>query len=824
MSTHRPRRVRYTRPAAALAGLAAITSLVLTGPTGARQPASPGAAASPAIAEAPAVWTVMPQRPVPARPGGVIVSAVEADVTIDGAVATTAMRITLKSSASRPLEAELVIPVPDGAAVRGFGLEGLAVDSDGNPTAELLPRDEARTIYRRIVNRMIDPGLLEFAGFNLIKSSVFPVPAQGEQVFRVTYEHVMPADGGRREYVLPRSEALDQIGAEWTIRTTIRSGDAGGTGDATAIFSPSHAIEMKREPGQPIIATVSGTPMRQPGPFRLTIVEAVDGDLPNAIVAYPDPAVEGGGGWFMFVAGSPDAARLPAIRREVTVVIDRSGSMRGEKIEQARVAALQIIEALDDGEYFNVIDYSDSIANFRPAAVAKSAETVAEVRAYLAAVKAIGGTNIRDAVVEALRPEPAEGTVPMVLFLTDGLPTIGTRSEPEIRAAARNRNAHGRRLFTFGVGYDVNAPLLTGMASDSRAVAAFVLPDEDVEVKVGGMFRKLGGPVLVEPQLVATGDGGGGVPVRDVQPAPLPDLFDGDQLVILGRYVGDAPVALELRGTSGDKRIVLEHTLDPKTVDTRHPYVPRLWAQRRIAGLIESVRLAGDESAATKQELVDEVIRLSLAHGILTEYTAFLAAERPDVMAVADPTNFGGRFVRGGGAGGGGGRGRVPAPGAGGVAGAPIAPPPASAEEARQVAGRELASKAVGRRAGKEAVNQDLNLQTLKADNIWMANFYLDADMNEVEMAGCQNVADRSLFRRGDRWIDSRILAVAIAAEDEEARAKVFEPVRTIVFGTEAYDELVDRLISERRQALIAIRGDLLLELDGRNVLVRNPA
>lgn len=725
------------------------------------------------------VQVLMPQRAVrtPWSHQGARVERVEAEIEIGGRVATTMLAITVHNPGARQVEAELVIPVPDGSAIRSFSLDGLGDE----PTARLLPREEARRIYNEIVRRMIDPGLLEFAGTGLIRSSVFPVPAGGTQTFRVAYEQVLGGDGERVDYVLPRSESLEDSGVEWGV--TARVGGDGSNGAPAAVFSPSHEISVKPLGASRFEVTASAGAMREPGSFRMSYILAQRGELPIGVIAYPDPRVGGGkGGYFMLVAGSSAAAApTDPMPREVTVVIDRSGSMRGEKIEQAKAAALQIIEALDDGERFDIITYSDTVDSFFGGCTEKNSKTILQARLAIEQIKAVGGTNIHDALLEALRPAPAAGTLPLVLFLTDGLPTIGVTGEKEIRAAAEAANAHKRRVFTFGVGYDVNAPLLSALAINSRAASTFVLPDEDVEAKVGQVFRKLAGPVLVEPTLVSgphpMREGLHTIDIRDLMPGRLPDLFAGEQLVVLGQYTTDEPIELML--TRGPERVALLDSvvvLRPADASTRNSFVPRLWAQRKIGSLIEQIRLSGDASA-TRGELVDEIVRLSLEFGILTEYTAFLAAEE-------------GEFARAGGL-------------AGGGRGA-----------ARDEAGEALRERAVETRTGVGGVSQSVNSNRY-AESAQAATRqkYYDKSMNEVQIATVQNVADRTLLRRQGRWVDSRLL-------EQEAEA----PEETIEFASEAYFALADRLAVESRQGLIAQRGDVYLLIDGKRVLVRNPS
>ncbi len=725
------------------------------------------------------VQVLMPQHRVntPWTRQGAHIQKVDASIDIAGRVATTTMAITLFNPGGRQVEAELVIPVPEGSAIRAFSLDGLGDE----PTATLLPRDEARRIYNDIVRRMIDPGLLEFVGSALVRSSVFPVPAGGTQTFRVTYEQVLGGDGQRVDYVLPRSESLEDSGVEWNVRVLVDRDCWDGV--PAAVFSPSHEINVKPVGTSTFEVVASPDAMREPGSFRLSYILAQEGAMPVSVIAYPDPRVgDGSGGYFMYVAGS-SAASAPTnpMPREVTVVIDTSGSMRGEKIEQAKAAALQIIEALDDGERFNIITYSDTINRFFEKPTEKNSKTILQARMAIGQIKAVGGTNIHDALLEALRPEPADGTLPIVLFLTDGLPTVGVTGERQIREAAEAANTHGRRVFTFGVGYDVNAPLLSSLAKTSRAASTFVLPDEDVEAKVGQTFRKLAGPIIAAPTLVSSPHparrGIHPILTRDLMPGELPDLFAGEQLVVLGRYTSGDPIGLMLtRG--GEKTAMFETTavLDPAEASTRYSFVPRLWAQRKIAAMIDEIRLSGDE-ASIRDELVGEIVRLSLEFGILTEYTAFLAAEE-------------GEFAR-----------------AGGLAGGRM-------DDARLEAETVLRERAVEDRAGAGAVSQSLNSnRQSNAPQAAVSNRYYDADMNEVEIRTVQNVADRTLLRRQGRWVDARLL-------EQEAEA----PEETVEFASEAYFELASRLAAENRQGLIAQRGDVYLLVDGRRVLVRNPS
>lgn len=710
------------------------------------------------------------------------IESVDVNIAIREQVATTTVTIQLRNPARSPQESQLLMPVPDGAAVRQFRLEGLPNEG----VAKVLTREDARKIYEDIVRRTRDPGLVEFVGYNLIQSSVFPVPAAGTQRMELVYEQVLPADGSRIDYVLPRSESLEDSGVTWSMQATIESSRAIG-----AVYSPSHELTTERRPDGSVRVNVPATSAANPGAFRLSYVTAETDGLAASILAYPDPrvGVSGDGGYFMLLLGLPGDIDKPALKREVTLVLDRSGSMRGEKIEQAREAAMQILGGLREGELFNIVDYSDSVASFSTQPVVKNAKTLASAEQYLKGLAAVGGTNIHDALVQALRAEPTDGVLPMVLFLTDGLPTVGVRNERDIREAARKANTFDRRIFSFGVGFDVNSPLLSGLSSASRGTPTFVLPNEDIEVKVGQVFKRLEGPVLVEPSLTFAAAEPGSVPaspLRELIPGSLNDVFDGEQVMVFGQYLSDAPVRFTLTGTDGaGEPVEYEVVFDPKHASVQHSYVPRIWATRKIGALIEEIRQSGADGSEPNAELVDEVIRLSTEFGILTEYTAFLAAEENDMLRLGF-------------------RGGVPAR-------------DASLAVVEEEARRQISERA-NRRSGGGSVVQELNSK-LQADATTLNSRnemrYApvaggERDLGESSFVSVRQNADMTLYRRGERWLDARLLATPDA-----------EPEDVIEFGSDEYFALASRLASEHRQSVLAVAGDVYLVLDGRRTLVR---
>lgn len=764
---------------------------------------------------------VLPQSRVmnaghPISRASVTIESVNARIEIMEQAATTVLQIELANPSPTQQEAELLVPVPDDAVIKGFDFQGAGKE----PSARLLPAGEARATYDAIVAKLRDPALLEFAGGQLVRSSVFPVPAGGKQTVRLTYEHLLPASGNRLDLCLPRSESLDYR-VPWNIRVHIRSKTPVAT-----VYSPSHALTTTRASDHDLTVNTTGTEATRPGSFLLSVLRQQDA-VTATFFACPDET--GTGGYFLLLAGIPPASKdAPAqevIKREVTLVLDCSGSMDGEKFEQAKTAARQVLGSLRPGERFNLIPYSDTINTFAAQPVEVTDESVQKARSYLSGLRSGGGTNIHGALNEALQQPTTEGTLPVVLFLTDGLPTVGQCGEKEIRDLAAKANPHQRRIFSFGVGFDVNTPLLEALADDSRGSPTFVLPKEDVEVKVGAVFRKLNGPVLADPALKLNSDSSTTIlNVMDVLPARLPDLFDNDQLVVLGRYSYNIPfmhskspseLEFELTGRSGTRQRTFRFAFSPQTATTRNAFVSRLWASRRIGALVDEVRRMDTAGSAPSpaalassarshhavssmsmvspaastapanprlKELTDEILRLSLEFGILTEYTSFLANEGTDLR---------------------------------------------KQEELNRQAASNLQNRAIATRSGRGSMNQSLNNVAQRAQTtLNNDNAYFDDNMNRVTITTVQQLNDRAFFRRGNRWIDSRLLQAPgnVPATEQPTTPSLAESETLVplIPGLPAYTELASKLIAQHRQGALALEGEVLLQVEGKPVLLRN--
>ena len=736
---------------------------------------------------------VIPQtgaRRLDQQPSEVAVTRVEAAVRVTDRTAETTMRVHLENRGSRIAEAVLLLPLADEAVVTGFTFVGTASE----PTAALLPQGEARRLYDSIVRTLRDPALLEFVDHRFVRSSVFPVAPGGTQMVEVTFEHVLGGSGDRVDYVLPRSATL-AASVPWNVTMTIDSGSRIGP-----VYSPSHDIETKFQGSMHADVRIASTATQTPGPFRVswTVASSL---LGGSLFAYPDSQSDGG--WFLFMAGAParDEESRAAVRREVVLVIDRSGSMAGEKMDQTRAAALQVIEGLGDDEYFNIFDYSTRLERFSAKSVPRTRENILAARAYLDAMRPGGGTNIHDALLAAVRQAPqSDDVLPVIFFLTDGVPTVGTTTESVIRDAASKANGTGWRIFSFGVGVDVNAPLLDRIAENGRGMSTYVHPGENIETRVADVFQRMEGPMLTGLALSAF-DANGQLTTRlvqDVMPVTLPDVFEGDQLILLGRYAAPEHVTFQLEADYHGERTALRYAFDLSESDVNHSFVPRLWASRRIAELVDIIRQTNADAGGglgmqpqtlladeQQREIIEEIVRLSTRFGILTEYTSFLDQEGSRMESWGDMV---------------------------------------------VACGFALNERAIMTRAGQAAVSQAENIVQQKSQSVLnIDNRYRGADGGWVSGTSMQQLACGAMIRRGNGWVDSELITEQtpttdlylnfhLGERDPKATAMID---RTITFGSDEHLTLARELARTNRQGTLAVDGDIVLRHDGDLILVR---
>jgi Ca-activated chloride channel family protein len=529
-------------------------------------------------------------------------------ITIDDQVADTRVEQTFRNHTDRPLEATYVFPVPRGASVDRF-----AMWVDGKEVkGELVEADKARDIYTSIVRRTQDPGLLEYLGNNLLRMRVFPVPARGDLKVSLQYKTVLEREADLVEYVYPLKtdgKATSTLEA-FSMEATIKSQHG-----VQNVYSPTHAITLHRGGDKEVKVTFEKNQGLLDKDFQL-FYQLGDRDVGLTALTYRPVASEPG--YFLLLATPKvEMGQAHAVPRDMVLVLDTSGSMRGPKMEQARKALKFCLENLGPKDRFALFNFATTVNRYKDGLLNADADQLAQAAKWVDQLEATGGTAINDALASALALRTAdEGRTFTVVFFTDGEPTIGETNPDKIVKNVEARNTASTRIFTFGVGHDVNATLLDQLAEQTRAVSTYVRPEEDIAVKVGGLYAKISHPVLTNLKLAATNDVG----FTEVYPAHLPDLFHGQQLLLLGRYTGKGPSAVKLSGLVGKeaKELVYELTFPERTGDDK-AFVEPIWARRKVGYLLDQIRANGE-----KKELTDEVVLLAKKYGITTPYTSWL--------------------------------------------------------------------------------------------------------------------------------------------------------------------------------------------------------
>lgn len=560
-------------------------------------------------------------RPEPVRPAPAELRHVEIDAALKGQAARIRLTQTIYNPAATGMEAQFIFPLPEDGALDDFTL---IVDGKEMP-GRMLKADEARKIYEDIVRRRRDPALMEYIGRGLFKTSVFPVPAKKTVEISLSYKQLCRRDGGAVEFAFPLSAQCAEskkIGqAELTLRIESET-------PIQTIYSPTHEIETDRKSEKKATVRWEGSNISGPRDFKVFVSSSPDPVGLSLLSCWPKDAEDG----FFLLLASPGfkAPEEKAVAKTVVIALDRSGSMQGKKIQQAREALKFVINNLEEGDTFNIVAYDTTVETFEPELQAWSPEMRSSALEYASNIRAGGSTNIDGALQRAMEMIPDDKTRPCyVLFLTDGLPTAGERNEVKIAERCTEANARGARLFSFGVGYDVNSRLLDRLSAGNRGASVYVKPDEDLERAVGEYYGKITAPVLTDLKVAVNGSS-----FFRTYPEDLPDLFQGGQMVWTGRYNKSGDVKIKLAGRSGDKEqaFKLKAPLADKGEGWRDDFIESLWATRRVAALLDEIDLHG-----RNQELIDELVDLSKRYGILTPYTSFLADEETPVAAAAAP-------------------------------------------------------------------------------------------------------------------------------------------------------------------------------------------
>jgi len=576
--------------------------------------------------------------PFPSDVGYLQVDYHQVTVTIDGPHAHTSVEQRFSNPYLSPVEARYVFPLPPGATIRGF-----TVQLDGAPqTLQNMSRAETEAYLQKTISDRQDPSLLQYLGWETYAVDL-TLPPSGATTMILEYEELLFPQGDlyRYFYTLGTERYSLTPLREVSVKVDVRADDGvAGRNGISHVYSPGHQLAVDRISAGHVRASYHAENVLPTEHFELYY--ALTGQPFGAgLLTHADPERAGQGHFLLLLSPSSSVAETDAAPKDIVFVVDRSGSMAGEKIEQARQALQFILGQLEERDRFAIVSFDDRIETQAEALQPVTGQAIRRAQSYVATLRERGNTDIEGALRQGLEMLPRlrgdgqprlEATAAssdvrsgassdvrsgvrsgVIVFLTDGLPTAGVTDEAAIVDSVRLGNdVVGASIHVFGVGYDVNTHLLDRIAAQNHGAVTYIQPGESLERALTTFYSQIAHPLLTDVEVEIEG-----LTVEDVYPRQLPDLFVGSSLALVGRYsTADSTTAtVRLRGQMDGEVWEQVHSFDLTEAGDR-PFVPRLWATRRVGELLDQVRVEGETAA-----LVEEIESLGLRYGIVTPYT-----------------------------------------------------------------------------------------------------------------------------------------------------------------------------------------------------------
>ncbi len=532
-------------------------------------------------------------------------------VTVNDQIATTKVDQVFYNPNSWPVEGTYIFPLPQGATVSNFMLW-----VDGQPVeGKVMDASQARQVYEEITRKQRDPALLEYVGRGAIQASIFPIPPNGERRIQLEYVQTLTAENGLVQYLYPLNTEKFSSRPIEDVAITV---DITSPQPLRAIYSPSHAIQVDRTDDHHAVVRYEEKNVRPDADFNLYY--SLGSSEAFHLLTYRDPkdASDPDGFFLMLLAPKPDENQAK-VAKDVILVLDHSGSMDGEKFQQAQAALSYILSHLNPQDRFGIVSFSSEVELYADGL--RNADEAPEAIAWASKISARGSTDINRALLEAVAMSDKERPT-YLIFLTDGLPTVGETDRDKIIANFNAAAPSSIRLFAFGVGYDVDTYLLDTLTQGHHGRSTYVQPGQNLDEVVSGFYESISTPVLTDLSLDF-----GSLSAYDIYPSPLPDLFAGSQVVVVGRYRQGGTVDVTLKGNVNGQAQTLSFpgqvfTDDSAGASDALTSLPRLWATRKVGYLLNKIRLEGVD-----KETVDQIVKLSIRYGIVTPYTSYLVTE-----------------------------------------------------------------------------------------------------------------------------------------------------------------------------------------------------
>jgi Ca-activated chloride channel family protein len=558
-------------------------------------------------AEAQVFW----QEPAPAGPpqfgsqmvgrseagGSMVLPIVEEQITVDvdGQHAGTRLRQVFHNRTGDRVEGLYALRAGAGARANGFAYW----NGEQKIVGEVFERGVARQVYQNVTRRRRDPGLLEQTGDGAFSFAVSPIEPGERKRVEVSYSQWLPRHAATVELHAPVTRADSEV--------TVSIWDTRGLRDIT---SPTHQLDVQRlSNGRYLLRARKAN-----GATPEIVVRYQLADKPWSLTGYIHRDKEQDA-YFTVSLAAPELPASATMAKDVTLVIDRSGSMMGEPIRQARAACIDIVKRLRSDDRLNILLFDHQVEKLFTEPKPVSEAIRRQAIEYLQMMDEGGATDLALALEQAMAAQASAGSRPRtVLFFTDGKSAV----KPVLDAAQGDKR--DVRVFTVGFGAEVNRPLLARLAASKRGRFTYISAASDIEREVSTLYRQIDAPVLIDVSLETEGGA-----VSRLYPPTIPDLFVDDELRISGRLRTAGPVTFTLKGKQGGH--AFSRTIKVEgTAEIKRPWVARQWAGARVEDLLDEIALGGPRA-----EIQNEVLDLALAYNFTTPYTAFLAIPESEV-------------------------------------------------------------------------------------------------------------------------------------------------------------------------------------------------
>ena len=537
-------------------------------------------------------------------------SSVTVEVRIDERVARTRTDQIFTNHAEWEVEGIYEFTLPEGAIITDLVLW----IGDKRVQGLIMEKEEARQVYDDIVRQRIDPALIEQVTPNQFRLSIFPFPAQGSRRVEFEYMQLLDARNGRIDYTFPLAPETDQaLQMElFVLRAHVRSQHAF---EATTSGLP-RITEVDRPDAHTANVFYGDEDLTPREDFTLSLQRTGDLLLPTVLSFAPEED-EALGYYALWLPPLPELTDEGPLPRSLTFVIDISSSMQRGKLGAVKGALVAALENLVEKDLFNIVVFSHRADAFAAAPVPANASNRESAAAFINRQDALGVSNFEAGLGRAMQQAFPAGRVNHVIFLTDGLPNIGEIELEPLSELVGQWSGGKARLFTIGVGRDVDQNFLTALAEEHGGEAHFLSEEGDIEEALRVLFEEFTFPVLLVDELSF-----GSADIHDVHPRGVEALAAGRELFQVGRYQQGGLFTLSVSGQVGDRDVSKDFSLEFTHTDVSLELLPRLWAYQKVLALEEQIARFGPEP-----ELLDDILALGLDYRLVTRRTSLFAPD-----------------------------------------------------------------------------------------------------------------------------------------------------------------------------------------------------